>query len=81
MNKFIIVDDYNSYKSLEVEPWFKTNINQNNGIWIGNANQTQFAIKMPNITTQDRKINFSEIAFKTLSPCCCFRYLEFIFIH
>ena len=62
-NKFIIYDDYNSYKSLETEPWYRTNVNNNNGIWLGTNATTQYSIKMPNITLEERKINFSEIGY------------------
>ncbi len=62
-NKFIIFDDYNSYKSLEVENWFRLNITNNNGIWLGDNSASQVAIRMPNLTIEERKIMFPQIGY------------------
>ena len=62
-NKFIIYDDYNSYKGLEVEPWFRPNVNTSQGIWLGENAANQLSIKMPNMTLEDRKIEFKQIGY------------------
>lgn len=61
-NKFIIYDDYNSYKSLEVEEWFK-NIDKSTGIWLGGDAANQLSIKLPNLTLEDRKQLFNQIGY------------------
>ena len=61
-NKFIIYDDYNSYKSLEVEEWFK-NIDKSTGIWLGENAANQLSIKMPNLTLEERKLLFNQIGY------------------
>ena len=62
-NKFIIYDDYNSYKSLEIENWFRLNVNQTSGIWLGENAGNQYSIKMPNLTLEEKKIMFNQIGY------------------
>ena len=62
-NKFIIYDDYNSYRSLEMEPWYRPNINTSTGIWLGENAANQFAIRMPNLSLEERKIMFNQIGY------------------
>ncbi len=62
-NRFIIYDDYNSYKSLEVEPWFVKNIDKSTGIWLGENATNQLSIKMPNLSLEERKMVFSQIGY------------------
>ncbi len=61
-NKFIIYDDYNSYKSLEMEPWFK-NVDKGTGIWLGGNAANQFSIRMPNLSMDERKVDFNQMGF------------------
>lgn len=61
-NKFIIYDDYNSYKSLELEPWFK-NVDKGTGIWLGDNAANQFAIRMPNLSMEERKTIFKQMGY------------------
>lgn len=62
-NKFIIYDDYNSYKSLETEIWFRLNVNQSTGIWLGENAGNQYSIKMPNLTLEEKKTTFNQIGY------------------
>ena len=62
-NRFIIVDDYNSYKSLELEPWYVKNIDKSTGIWLGENGANQLSIKMPNLSLEERKIMFNQIGY------------------
>ncbi len=61
-NKFIIYDDYNSYKSLEMETWFK-NVDKGTGIWLGGNAANQFSIRMPNLSMDERKTVFNQMGF------------------
>ena len=61
-NKFIIYDDYNSYKSLETESWFK-NVDKGTGIWLGGNAANQFSIRMPNLSMEERKTDFKQMGF------------------
>jgi len=62
-NRFIIYDDYNSYKSLETESWYIKNIDKTSGIWLGENAANQLSIKMPNLTLEERKTTFNQIGF------------------
>ncbi|MGM9877630.1 MAG: type VII secretion protein EssC [Bacilli bacterium] len=62
-NKFIIYDDYNSYKSLETESWFRSNVNTSSGIWLGENAANQYSIRMPNISLEERKLMFNQIGY------------------
>ncbi len=62
-NKFIIYDDYNSYKSLESESWFIKNIDKSSGIWLGENAANQLSIKMPNLSLEERKLLFKQIGY------------------
>ena len=61
--KFIIFDNYTSFKFLESEKWFEKGIDQNNGIWLGDNASTQMSIRMPNLGINDRKVMFDEIGY------------------
>ena len=62
-NTFIIYDDYNSYKSLETEEWFRDNVDTSSGIWLGDNADNQLSIKMPNLTLEDKKVMFNQIGY------------------
>ena len=62
-NTFIIYDDYNSYKSLETEDWFRDNVDPTTGIWLGDNADNQLSIKMPNLTLEDKKVMFNQIGY------------------
>lgn len=62
-NRFIIFDNYTSFKFLESETWFDKLIDQTNGIWIGEDAATQMAINIPNLTISEKKIIFKDIAY------------------
>ena len=62
-NKFIVYDDYNSYKSLEVEKWFTSNVDKSSGIWLGDNVQNQLSIKLPNLSLNDKKVTFNQIGY------------------
>lgn len=49
--KIIIVDTIDVLKSINFEPWFKTNVDLSEGIWLGNGIANQFTIK---VTTNSR---------------------------
>ena len=49
--KFIIVDNIDVIKSINFEPWYKSNVNMAEGIWLGNGIGNQFTLK---VTTNSR---------------------------
>ena len=62
-NTFIIYDDYNSYKTIEMEKWFRPNVDQTNGIWLGENASSQISIKMPNLSMDEKKVMFNQIGY------------------
>lgn len=60
---FIFVDNYNAYKNLQLEPWYQTQINHSNGIWIGEGIASQMAINLVQLDAETRKRDFACMAF------------------
>ena len=60
---FILVDNYASFKNLQVEQWYQTQIDNTNGIWLGANVSSQMAITVNDLTMEDRKISFPTMAF------------------
>ena len=51
---FIFVDAFGKLKKHEYEAWYKNNVNNNNGIWIGNGIVNQYTIMLNKITKEHR---------------------------
>ena len=49
--KFLIIDTIDAIKTVNFEPWYKSNIDLAEGIWIGNGIANQFTLK---VTTNAR---------------------------
>ncbi len=49
--KYIIVDTIDTIKSINFEPWYKSNVDLSEGIWLGNGIGNQFTLK---VTTNSR---------------------------
>lgn len=60
---FILVDTYDSYKNLQLEIWYQSNINSLYGIWLGEEVGNQLAIHIPGLTMEDRRVDFPYMAF------------------
>ena len=54
---FIFIDTYANYKNLQVENWIKQ-VNSSNGIWLGEGITQQIAIRVNNVTSEDKQMNF-----------------------
>jgi S-DNA-T family DNA segregation ATPase FtsK/SpoIIIE len=61
--KFVIMDVLNSFKNVQVEEWFQTNVDNSDGIWLDKDAANQLIINAPNLTIEDRKLDFPCIAF------------------
>lgn len=61
-NYAIFIDDYNTYKTTEIDPWFRTAIDKMNGIWLGDGMGTQLSLRA-NMTLDEKKIMFPYIAY------------------
>ena len=49
--KIIIIDTIEAIKTLSFEPWYKSNVDLSEGIWLGNGLGDQFTLK---VTTNSR---------------------------
>ena len=60
---FMLVDNYSSYRNLQLVEWYKTQVNQNNGIWLGANISNQMAFKVGNLSMDIRNLNFPNMGF------------------
>ena len=59
----IFVDINNSYKNIQLEMWYQNLVNTLNGIWIGNDVGNQLSINIPDLSMEDRKLDFNGLAY------------------
>lgn len=62
-SKFIFIDNYNNYKNIQIEQWYRTHVDNTFGIWLGEDISTQSIISIKNIDLNDKRINFPFMAF------------------
>lgn len=59
----ILIDTYYSYKNIQLESWYMTNVDKSYGIWLGTDVGSQVAINITNLSTDDRENDFPQIGF------------------
>jgi len=52
---YIIIDSIDRIKKVEMELWFKNNVNMSEGIWLGNGINDQFSLKISQRTIEMRE--------------------------
>ena len=62
-NTFLYFDDSDSYKTIQVEDWFRDNINNTFGIWLGEDIGIQVALGVMSLSVDDRKNTFPCIGY------------------
>lgn len=60
---FMFIDNYSSYKNLQLEPWYQSQVDTTNGIWLGSEVGTQLSINISNLTLEDKKMEFDFMGF------------------
>lgn len=60
---FIFVDNYSDYKNLQLEPWYQSQVDTTNGIWLGSEVGSQMSINISNLSLEDKKLNFDFMGF------------------
>ena len=60
---FIFIDNYSDYRSLQLESWYQSQVDDTNGIWLGNEVGTQMSININNLSLEDKKLNFDFMGF------------------
>ena len=63
---FVFVDSYSSYKNLQTEIWYQSNIDSASGIWLGEDVGNQMVIGINNLSLEDRKNMFPYIGFSVI---------------
>ena len=66
-SKFVLIDVYGSIKNLGTEIWYQSCVDKSYGIWLGENVGTQLAINISNLSMEDRKINFPNMAFMVIN--------------
>ena len=46
VDNFVLIDTADKLKALAYESWYKSSVNENNGIWLGNGVSDQYIIKL-----------------------------------
>ncbi len=62
-NIYILIDNYDSLRTLKLEEWFKEEY-LNKGIWIGGDFSSQSLFKCEPVKSEDKKYNFAGLAFE-----------------
>ena len=62
-SQLIIADDYESYKTAQLDPKYRPILSSNRGIWLGEGINTQILIKMPNTNSDIINSNIADKAF------------------
>ena len=59
----ILIDDYISYRNVQLEEWYQSNVDKSNGIWLGEGIENQLSINVNNLSIDERKMNYFCMAF------------------
>ena len=62
-SRFIFIDNYDNYRNIQIEEWYRTHVDNTFGIWLGEDVSIQSIINIKNIDLNDKKLNFPYIAF------------------
>ena len=62
-NTFLFFDDSDKYKQIQAEPWYKDNINNTFGIWLGEDIGLQVALGVMSLSMEDRQNLFPCIGY------------------
>ena len=60
---FVFIDNYSSYKKLQLEPWYYQSVNNTCGIWLGADIGSQVIINVTNLSLDDKKLEFDYMGF------------------
>jgi DNA segregation ATPase FtsK/SpoIIIE, S-DNA-T family len=62
-NTFLLLDDYNGFKHIQSELWYKKNIQNTYGIWLGEDIGTQVTIGVMSLSLEDKQLQFPCIGY------------------
>lgn len=55
---FIFVDNYSTFRNITLTDWYKTQVDNNNGIWLGPNVANQMAFNVANVDMEVRNLDF-----------------------
>ena len=61
--KFLLVDTYISYKRIQTEIWYQSNVDGSYGIWLGEDAGTQLAINFNNLSLEEKRMYFPYMGY------------------
>ena len=59
----IITDDYEEIKKIQINNWYRANVDSSCGIWLGSDVGTQLALNIASLSVEDKKVVFPCIAY------------------
>ena len=60
---FLFIDNYSSYRKLQLVDWYKSRVDANKGIWLGPNVSNQMAFNVGNLSMEVRNLNLPYMAF------------------
>lgn len=60
---FLLVDTYVSFKKIQTEVWYQSNVDNSYGIWLGEEVGTQLAINFNNLSLEEKRMYFPYIGY------------------
>ena len=60
---FMFVDNYSSYRKLQLIDWYKSQVDGKGGIWLGTNISNQMAFNVGNLSMEIRNLNFPHMGF------------------
>jgi len=60
---FLFIDNYSSYRKLQLVDWYKSRVDTNRGIWLGANVSNQMAFSVGNLSMEVRNLNLPYMAF------------------
>ena len=60
---FLFVDNYSSYRKLQLVDWYKSQVEGKDGIWLGANVSNQMAFNVGNLSMDIRNLNFPHMGF------------------
>ena len=60
---FLFVDNYSSYRKLQLVDWYKSQVEGKDGIWLGTNISNQMAFEVGNLSMDIRNLNFPHMGF------------------
>lgn len=61
--RFLLVDTYVSFKRIQTDVWYQSNVDSSYGIWLGEDVGTQLAINFNNLSLEEKRLYFPYMGY------------------